>query len=179
MHDQGSSRPRPVTLVLGGARSGKSVQAERLVEASRLRPVYVATSEPHDEEMRERIAAHRARRGEGWRTVEEPLHLADTLAAEAKPDRIVLVNCLTLWVSNLMMAERDIGHETHRLTDTLAGGLEGPVILVSNEVGLGIVPDNALARAFRDHAGRLNEAVAAVADSVVFVAAGLPLRLKG
>jgi adenosylcobinamide kinase/adenosylcobinamide-phosphate guanylyltransferase len=166
-----------VTLVLGGARSGKSAWAEACAASSGLSPVYLATAEPGDAEMAERIAHHRARRGARWATVEEPLELAAALADWARPDRAVVVDCLTLWLANLMDAERDPEAEAERLIAALAQ-LRGPALLVSNEVGLGIVPDNALARAFRDAAGRLNQRVAAAAQHVVFLAAGLPLTLK-
>lgn len=166
----------PVTLVLGGARSGKSRYAEALVERLPAR-VYLATAEARDGEMADRIARHRARRGAGWSTVEAPVDLAEAVAAAAGPGRAVLVDCLTLWLGNLMEAGRDIDVEAGRLSEAL-GAVAGPVVLVSNEVGHGIVPDNALARRFRDHAGRLHQAVAAVAASVVFVAAGLPVALK-
>lgn len=166
-----------VTLVLGGARSGKSHYAEQLIESSAESAVYLATSEAHDAEMAERIRRHQERRGEAWRTVEEPLDLAAALEREATPERPVLVDCLTLWLSNLLAAERDIEREFCDLSDCL-GRLAGPVVLVSNEVGLGIVPMTPLGRAFRDHAGRLNQAVARAASRVEFIAAGLPLRLK-
>lgn len=168
------------TLVLGGARSGKSRYAEALV-AGALAPggaaLYLATAAPGDAEMAARIAAHRARRGPHWTTREVPLALADALRREARAERPILVDCLTLWVSNLMEAGCDVARAGAALA-ALLPSLPGPVVLVANEVGLGIVPDNALARAFRDHAGRLNQAIAAVADRVVFVAAGLPLVLK-
>ncbi len=160
-----------VTLVLGGARSGKSAYAEVLLGGG----TYLATAEAGDAEMAARIAAHRARRGEAWRTVEEPLELA---AALAKCEGPVLVDCLTLWLTNIMQAGRDVDAEVQALVAALQE-LAGPVVLVSNEVGQGIVPDNALAREFRDRAGRLNQEVAAVAGRVVLVAAGLPLVLKG
>jgi adenosylcobinamide kinase/adenosylcobinamide-phosphate guanylyltransferase len=165
------------TLVLGGARSGKSSFAERLVSDSALARVYLATATAGDVEMHERIAHHRAARGGGWRTVEEPIDLVDSLVRESAPDRVVLVDCLTLWLSNLMHAERDIGADVRRLADQLTKA-PGPVVLVSNEVGLGLVPDNRLGRRFRDAQGRLNQNVAAAAPAVVFVAAGLPLWLK-
>lgn len=165
-----------LTLVLGGARSGKSAHAERLCEAAR-RCVYLATAEAGDDEMAERIRHHQARRGPGWTTVEEPVELAAALGRYAAPDRPVLVDCLTLWLSNVMMAGRDVGKESERLVDAL-GATAGPVVLVSNEVGLGLVPDTPLGRAFRDEAGRLNQAVAAVAERVIFVAAGIALTLK-
>ena len=168
-----------ITLVLGGARSGKSAFAERFVEASGLKPVYLATGRAFDGEMEMRIAEHRSRRGDLWRTVEAPLDLGAAIAAEAKADSAVLVDCLTLWLTNLMLAEGDIADECQRLVEGLRLHEGGPLVLVSNEVGLGIVPDNAMARAFRDHAGRLHQDIAAVAHRVVFVAAGLPLTLKG
>ncbi len=170
--------PASVTLVLGGARSGKSRYAERLVEGQGAGPVYIATGEAGDAEMAERIARHRARRGRHWQTVDAPLALAAALAASVAPDRGVLVDCLTLWLANLIEAGRDVADEIARLLAALPA-LDGSVVFVANEVGLGIVPDNALARAFRDHAGRLNQDIAAAADRVVFVAAGLPLVLKG
>ena len=165
------------TLVLGGARSGKSRLAEQLVEASGRNPVYVATATAGDGEMANRIAQHRERRGDRWRTVEEPVDLCGALQDAAAPQNAVLVDCLTLWLTNLMLGEADIAGETDRLVRLLPA-LTGPVVLVSNEVGLGIVPENAMARAFRDHAGRLHQAVAGEAEQVLFVAAGLPLTLK-
>ena len=172
-----SSLPR-LTLVLGGARSGKSRYAEALVESQPGPCVYLATAEPGDGEMAARIRAHRARRGARWRTVEAPLDLTGELAGAARADGAVLVDCLTLWLSNLMEAGRDVAAETEALTAALPD-LAGPAVLVSNEVGLGIVPDNGLARRFRDAAGALHASIAALAQSVVFVAAGLPLTLKG
>ena len=167
-----------ISLVLGGARSGKSAFAEQLAEASGPERVYIATGRAWDEEMKQRILLHRSRRGEGWKTVEEPLNLAGALAASAGRDRVVLVDCLTLWVTNLMMAEEEIDAAFESLVAGLPR-LAGRVVFVSNEVGMGIVPENAAARAFRDHAGRLNQMVAAAADDVYFIAAGLPLKLKG
>ncbi|MFP6730298.1 MAG: bifunctional adenosylcobinamide kinase/adenosylcobinamide-phosphate guanylyltransferase [Alphaproteobacteria bacterium] len=167
-----------VTLVLGGARSGKSAHGEALAGGHGGALVYLATAEARDSEMGERIAAHRARRGPGWTTIEEPLALAETLSRQATDDGVVLVDCLTLWLANLIEAGLDADHEGRALATTLAS-LPGAAILISNEVGLGIVPDNAAARAFRDHAGRLNQRIAAVAGCVLFMAAGLPLNLKG
>jgi len=166
-----------VTLVLGGARSGKSRHAEHLVEAAAAGGIYCATAEPGDAEMAARIAAHRARRGPFWRTIEVPLELPAAVAAAAA-DRPLLIDCLTLWLSNLLGAGRPV----RRATDALAAALrraEGPVVLVANEVGLGLVPETPLGRTFRDAAGRLNQDIAALADRVVFIAAGLPLVLKG
>jgi adenosylcobinamide kinase/adenosylcobinamide-phosphate guanylyltransferase len=165
------------TLVLGGARSGKSAFAERLVSESGLARLYVATAAPGDDEMRERIARHRAQRGNGWRTVEEPLELVECLAHEAARERAILVDCLTLWLSNLMHAGQDDEAETRKLAAWLPQA-PGPIVLVSNEVGLGLVPETPLGRHFRDAQGRLNQRIAAAVDSVVFIAAGLPLQLK-
>ena len=165
-----------MTLVLGGARSGKSAYAEALVSAFG-DGLYLATAEAGDAEMVARIRAHRDRRGDRWTTVEEPLDLSGSLSRHARRGRPILVDCLTLWLSNVLGAGMDIDEEAAHLVEGLAG-LAGPVVLVANEVGLGIVPDTPLGRAFRDHAGRLNQRVAAVADRVVFVAAGLPLILK-
>lgn len=164
-----------ITLVLGGARSGKSAYAEALIGDQPA--VYLATAQAFDAEMAERLRLHRARRGPNWTTVEEPLELAAALCAHDTAGRPVLVDCLTLWLSNILLAERDVAAACADLAETLPR-LAAPVVLVANEVGLGIVPDNALARAFRDHAGRLNQQIAAVAHRVVFVAAGLPLTLK-
>jgi len=172
-------KKHPIVLVLGGARSGKSAFAEARVlslRAGKSKALYLATAEARDGEMRARVAAHRARRGTHWTTREEPLDIAGVL--DARTGEPVLVDCLTLWLSNLLGAGRDVDAETAALCAALKRA-KGPVVLVSNEVGLGIVPDNALAREFRDHAGRLHQAVGAVATHVVFVAAGLPLFLKG
>jgi adenosylcobinamide kinase/adenosylcobinamide-phosphate guanylyltransferase len=165
-------------LVLGGARSGKSAFAERLVTESGLDRVCIATARRGDAEMRKRIAEHRARRGAGWRTVEEPERLEYAMVAEAVEGRAVLVDCLTLWLSNLMHIGADTDLRGQALADA-AQRVPGLVVFVSNEVGLGIVPEMPLGRTFRDAQGRLNQAVAAVANRVVFLAAGLPLYLKG
>lgn len=174
-----ASRSRSI-LVLGGARSGKSRFAEGLARDTGLDHFYLATGRAWDDEMRARIASHKADRADdGWTTHEEPLDLVGALKALDKPGRVILVDCLTLWVTNLMMEEgRDVDAEGA----ALAAGLRellATVIFVSNEVGLGIVPENKMARAFRDHAGRLHQAIAAKADEVYFVAAGLPLKMKG
>lgn len=165
------------TLVLGGARSGKSAYAEALVESQPGACLYLATATAGDVEMQDRIRHHKARRGPRWATVEEPIALTGTLQRLAGQGQAVLVDCLTLWLSNLMAADRDVEDEIASLAAALPS-LGGPVVLVSNEVGLGIVPDNALARRFRDNAGRLHQAVAAVVPAMVFMAAGLPLHLK-
>ncbi len=173
-----STERSDVTLILGGARSGKSAHGEARAERRSGALVYLATAEARDGEMELRIAAHRARRGPRWTTVEEPLELDGALMRAASPDGAVLVDCLTLWLANLIEAGRDVEAEGSALAATLAT-LPGAVILVSNEVGLGIVPDNAAAREFRDHAGRLHQGIAAAAGRVLFMAAGLPLTLKG
>lgn len=165
------------TLVLGGARSGKSSFAERLADEIALTKVYLATATAGDDEMQTRIAQHKTQRGDGWITVEEPLALVDTLTREATVARVVLVDCLTLWLSNLMMAERDPEIEARRLVRFLDVS-RYPIVFVSNEVGLGLVPETPLGRAFRDAQGRLNQIIAAAVPNVVFIAAGLPLWLK-
>lgn len=167
-----------LVLVLGGARSGKSAYAERLVAKSGLDPVYVATAVAGDDEMAERIAEHRKRRDPAWKTVEATDDLESALAREAGEGRAMLVDCLTLWLSNLMLAEADIEARSISLAEA-AQRLPGLRVFVSNEVGLGLVPDTPLGRRFRDAQGRLNQKIAAVADRVVFMAAGLPLILKG
>lgn len=178
-------------LVFGGARSGKSAYAEQLAAASGKQVIYVATAAAGDAEMTARIVHHRAQRPQHWHTVEEPIALAAALAEWRAPQRLVLVDCLTLWLSNLMFNDGtqypDVGmielparfHEQRAaLLDELA--IErGDVVLVSNEVGMGIVPWGAVSRSYADEAGRLNQSVAAVCDRVAFVAAGLPLMLKG
>jgi len=163
--------------VLGGARSGKSRYAEWLIATSPPPWIYIATAEARDDEMAERIAAHRARRDAGWQTVEAPHDLADALAA-APADGAVLVDCLTLWLANLLEGPFDIDAQTARLQEAL-GARTGPTVLVSNEVGLGIVPDNALARRFRDLQGTLNQKLAAQAQRVVMMVAGVPVTVKG
>ena len=168
---------RLVTLVLGGARSGKSRYAERLITALPRPWLYVATAEASDAEMAARIASHRAQRGDGWDTVEAAHDLSGALA-HAPKDAAILVDCLTLWLSNRMLAGADVDAEASRIEHAL-DARTSPVVLVSNEVGLGIVPDNALARRFRDLQGRLNQRFAARADRVILMVAGLPLAAKG
>jgi len=172
-HDNG---PRAI-LVTGGARSGKSRFAEKLAVNSGLQKVYVATGAAHDSEMEKRIALHRDRRGDAWQTAEEPLDLEPVLRRECRPDRVVLVDCLTLWLSNLMHAGRDIAAESARLCAAVSG-LPGALVFVTNEVGMGIVPENRLARSFRDAQGRLNQDMAEACGKVVLVAAGQPVLLK-
>ncbi|MGQ3675689.1 bifunctional adenosylcobinamide kinase/adenosylcobinamide-phosphate guanylyltransferase [Xanthobacter sp. TB0139] len=166
-----------LVLVLGGARSGKSRHAEGLVQAQPGPWAYIATAEALDEEMHARIAHHRASRGEGWQTHDAPLLLADKLKT-LPPRQPVLVDCLTLWLTNHLLANHDLEAESAELELALAAR-EGLTICVANEVGLGIVPENALARRFRDAAGRLNQRLAARAAQVDFVVAGLPMRVKG
>ncbi|MBW3095757.1 bifunctional adenosylcobinamide kinase/adenosylcobinamide-phosphate guanylyltransferase [Pseudohoeflea coraliihabitans] len=169
------------TLVLGGARSGKSLFAEQLVAEHAGPRLYIATAQARDDEMQARIVQHRQRRGADWQTREVPLDLAaalDALSMAVEAPAAVLVDCLTLWLSNHMLAEHDIAAECGRLCTAIAA-YRGPLVLVSSEVGLGIVPDNSLARDFRDHAGRLHQDIAALSGAVYFVAAGLPLKMKG
>ncbi|MFN8831598.1 MAG: bifunctional adenosylcobinamide kinase/adenosylcobinamide-phosphate guanylyltransferase [Labrys sp. (in: a-proteobacteria)] len=163
-----------LTLVLGGARSGKSVHAEALIAALPPPWTYIATAQAFDDEMRERITLHRARRDARWRTVDAPLALAEALRVAEGP---VLVDCLTLWLTNLMLGEHAIDEATADL-ETALDARPAPTVLVGNEVGLGIVPDNALARRFRDEAGRLHQRLARRADHVVFMVAGLPMVVK-
>lgn len=179
------------TLVFGGARSGKSAYAEKLASDAGKDVVYIATAHAGDGEMALRIAHHRDQRPSSWTTVEEPLALAAALAQWASPQRVILVDCLTLWLTNLMFDGAtdypDVGaivlpprfHEQRAALLAALENVAGDVVLVSNEVGMGIVPYGAVSRAFTDEAGRLNQAVAAVCDRAVFVAAGLPLVLKG
>ena len=167
-------------LILGGARSGTSALAERLARESDLAVTYIATATAGDGEMTERIAHHRARRPAVWKLAEEPLRLASVMAAHAAPDSCLIVDCLTLWMNNLLAVadENLFRREREALLETLPN-LPGRILLVSNEVGMGIVPLGELSRRFCDEAGRLHQDLAQVCDRVVFVAAGLPLVLKG
>lgn len=164
-------------LILGGARSGKSAYAETMTLACGNTPHYVATSQIFDDEMNERVQQHQRRRGTQWSVTEEPLNLCEAIKRAPTGCSAILVDCLTLWLSNLMHQERNVDVETNQLLD-LIPGLGQPIVFVSNEVGMGIVPENALARSFRDHQGRLNQSLAAIVDRVDFIAAGLPLNLK-
>ena len=166
-----------ITLVLGGARSGKSRHAEGLAAASAGERIYIATAENIDTEMAGRIAKHREQRGPGWCTVEAPYALEQALLAADGPERFLLIECITLWINNLLYVGADVEERVATLCTALQT-LKADVVLVSNEAGLGIVPDNALARAFRDAAGRANQVIAAAAGEVVFIVAGLPLVLK-
>jgi adenosylcobinamide kinase/adenosylcobinamide-phosphate guanylyltransferase len=165
-----------LTFIIGGARSGKSAHAERLITVLPAPWTYVATAQAFDDEMRERVAIHQSRRNAEWRTLEAPLDLAGALE-QVGEGAAVLVDCLTLWLSNHLLAEHDVTRECDRLEKVLATP-KGPWFVVSNEVGMGIVPDNQLARRFRDEAGRLNQRVAAIADRVIFMVAGIPMQVK-
>lgn len=166
------------TLVLGGARSGKSRRAQAITELAGPARIYIATAEAFDDEMRDRIACHQAERDASWRTLNAPLEVVQTLHDLKDSSSAILLDCLTLWLSNLMFAERDVAAETARLCAVISE-MKAPLCLVSNEVGMGLVPETPLGRAFRDEQGRLNQAIAQVVDRVEFVAAGLPLVLKG
>lgn len=173
-----------LTLVLGGARSGKSAFAEAMVAAHATRisqlPFYLATAEARDDEMAERIRRHQDHRGSPWRTIEVPLAVSSALV-DLPAGAPVLLDCLTLWLSNLMLAEKSDTASVEIDVTSLLAGLErapGPVVVVSSDVSSGVIPDNALARAFRDHAGLLNQRIAAAARRVILVTAGLPLVLK-
>jgi adenosylcobinamide kinase / adenosylcobinamide-phosphate guanylyltransferase len=165
-----------VIFITGGARSGKSLRAETRARDFPGQPVYIATAEARDAEMAERIARHRARRAGGWIEREVPLELVAALI-ETDGGGARLVDCLTLWLSNLFHSECDWSREVTRLAEALTRQ-RSPVVMVSNEVGLGIVPDNALARSYRDAAGHMNQTIAAVADEVEFIVAGFPMKLK-
>lgn len=165
-----------LTFILGGARSGKSRHAEMMIESLAPPWTYIATAQAFDGEMHERIRDHRMRRGANWQTVEAPLDLGAAIAA-LPAGRPLLIDCLTLWLTNVMLAGQDVESASRDLADLLSRP-RGPWFVVSNEVGLGIVPDNALARQFRDAAGRLNQMVAGKADAVLFMVAGLPMKVK-
>ncbi|NVK34596.1 MAG: bifunctional adenosylcobinamide kinase/adenosylcobinamide-phosphate guanylyltransferase [Rhodobacteraceae bacterium] len=165
------------TLVLGGARSGKSRFAETLARGTGLSLVYIATSPVLDEETRQRIDEHRLMRGDGWRTVEEELEIASAVSRETAANRVLLVDCLTLWLNNLIYHDKDVVAEIDALCVVLSA-LKGPCVMVSNEIGMGLVPETSLGRRFRDAQGRLNQQIAETSKNVIFVAAGLPLHLK-
>jgi adenosylcobinamide kinase/adenosylcobinamide-phosphate guanylyltransferase len=173
--EQQVERSGLLTLVIGGARSGKSRYAENLITALPPPWIYIATAEACDAEMTERIAHHRARRDSRWTTIEAPRDLSTTLAAQSMP---VLIDCLTLWLSNLLLSNADVDAEVERFDGVLAKARTA-IVLVANEVGLGIVPENALARRFRDLQGLLNQRIAARVDRVVLLVAGIPLTIKG
>lgn len=164
------------TLLLGGARSGKSRYAEELAAASGKSKIYLATAEPGDAEMAARIARHRTDRGASWRTIEEPMNIAELLG-EGLPHELWVVDCLTLWMSNIMHKNHPIAQQIATLISAVENA-KADIVLVSNEVGLGIVPENAMARAYRDHLGALNQALARVCGRVVLMVAGLPMAVK-
>jgi len=166
------------TLILGGARSGKSARAQRIAEAAAKKRFFIATAEAWDTEMAARIERHQADRGAGWHTVEAPIELAAAIKSHEDGGAVCLVDCLTLWLSNLMHNDRDVEKELVALCDVVRKS-SSPLIFVSNEVGMGLVPETPLGREFRDAQGRLNQLMVAVCDRVEFVAAGLPLTLKG
>jgi len=166
-------------LVLGGARSGKTAFAERLAVRFGTRPIYLATAQALDDEMRERVAAHRGARQNRFDTLEEPLDLSRALLDACRSHDVVLIDCLTLWITNLLLSGRDVAAAVEDLAGTLVEMTDARVILVSNEVGLGIVPENALARSFRDLAGSAHQRMAEICAHVYFVIAGLPMTLKG
>jgi len=165
-------------LILGGARSGKSRRALELAREASQSPVFIATAEAWDDEMAERIARHKTERGDEWSNIEAPLALIKALEDASQMGDLCVIDCLTLWLSNLMHNDRDVEAESNRLCQAISS-LTVPVIVVSNEVGLGLVPETPLGRVFRDAQGRLNQDVAKVCDRVEFIAAGLPVLLKG
>jgi adenosylcobinamide kinase/adenosylcobinamide-phosphate guanylyltransferase len=177
MHDSAH-----ITLVIGGCRSGKSRHAQQLAEEAAPRRIYVATCVPRDPEMHDRVRRHRKARDDSWQTLESPLDLTGVIREQARPGVSLLVDCLTLWVTNLLLeaGEPDAGRVETAARDLVAGlgAAKGPVFLVSNEVGQGIVPGNALARSFRDCAGLINQEVAAAAGRVVWMVAGIPVVVK-
>lgn len=166
-----------ITLITGGAKSGKTSHALSLAEAAGKRRLYLATAQGLDDEMRERIARHKDERAQGWDTIEEPLEISLVLSELDSKYDSVLLDCMTLWITNLMCASEDIGAKVSALLGALAE-VKAEVIVVTNEVGLGIVPSNKMAREFRDHAGAANKAVAALADKVIMTVSGIPVQIK-
>ncbi|HEV2518521.1 MAG TPA: bifunctional adenosylcobinamide kinase/adenosylcobinamide-phosphate guanylyltransferase [Devosia sp.] len=166
-------------LVLGGARSGKTGFAERLTMRAGTRPAYLATAQALDAEMRDRVASHKQQRAQVFATIEEPIRLSAAIVQAAKSHDAILVDCLTLWITNLIVANENVAAAVDELLATLTTTTAARVILVSNEVGLGIVPDNAMARMFRDLAGSAHQRIAEICDDAYFVVAGLPMVLKG
>lgn len=166
-------------LVLGGARSGKTAFSENLAIRGATRPAYLATAEALDAEMRDRVASHQASRAAHFTTIEEPLAVPRALIAASLHHDVILVDCLTLWITNLLLANEDVASAVSELAATLEGLTGTRVVLVSNEVGQGIVPDNAMARTFRDLAGAAHQRIAEACDDVYFIVAGLPMTLKG
>jgi len=172
---------KQITFVIGGCRSGKSAHAQALAEAIEGKKLYLATCVPNDDEMAERVRLHREQRSEQWETLEEPIELDSAIATHGGDYDVILVDCLTLWTSNLLLSpdkEPELEDACRALTQSLKTA-RCPVILVSNEVGTGIVPENELARRYRDEAGRINQQIAAVADQVIWMVAGIPVTIKG
>ena len=168
-----------ITLILGGARSGKSAFGERLALSKNEKPIYIFTAQSFDEEMDERIRIHRGRRGkEAWQDVEANINLASAVSKWSKKENVILVDCLSLWLTNLMTNERNVDEDIHKFLSQLEKS-SGEVILISSEVGLGIVPDNKMARNFRDHLGFLHQQVAAISKTVIMMVAGIPMFVKG
>ena len=167
----------PTTLILGGARSGKSRYALEVGASLSSNRVFVATAQGFDDDMRERIERHQSDRDASWRTVEEHVEVWDVIRSECREGRVVVLDCLTLWLNNLMLFERDVESDVGRLVECL-DGVKGELVIVSNEIGLGLVPDTPLGRDFRDLHGRMNQRVAAVCDQVVFMVSGLPMVVK-
>lgn len=166
------------TLILGGARSGKSRYALELGDSLSENRIFLATGVGFDEGMRERIARHQADRDASWQTVEEPVAVWDAISEQCQEGRVVVLDCLTLWLNNLMLEDRDVEADIDRLVALLTEGVKGELILVSNEIGLGLVPDTELGRDFRDLHGRMNQRVAAVCERVLFMVAGLPMVVR-
>ena len=165
------------TLILGGARSGKSSYAEKLALSFDLEPIYIATAQAKDDEMVDRIRHHKLRRNADWKTIEEPLNISKVIVDHSSPHNVILIDCLTLWLSNIFAKSLNFETEIKTLVEAVAAA-KGPIIFVSNEVGQGIVPINELARNFRDEAGRLNQQIAASVANVYVIMAGLPLPIK-
>lgn len=168
---------RQIIYISGGARSGKSRLAQQMAEAMEGSHLFVATAQAYDAEMTDRIHRHQQDRDDRWETWEAPLDLAETLTRHGQPSSILLVDCITLWLTNHMLGGSDLDAERRRLCAAVAD-FSGRLILVSNEVGMGIVPDNALARQFRDEAGRTNQQLAALAHQAYFTVSGIPMRLR-
>jgi adenosylcobinamide kinase / adenosylcobinamide-phosphate guanylyltransferase len=172
---------KKITLVIGGCKSGKSRHALHLAEKGGSRKIFIATCVPFDEELKERIARHREERDGTWKTVDVPIELPEAIRAHDKENAVLLVDCLTLWINNLLLASEDRRHIDENVTKLMAAlsVARCPVILVANEVGAGIVPENRLARLFRDAAGVANQRISALADEVIFMVAGIPMTIKG
>jgi adenosylcobinamide kinase / adenosylcobinamide-phosphate guanylyltransferase len=177
----GRNKLKKITLVIGGCKSGKSRLALRLAEKLSARRIFIATCVPFDEELKERVARHKEERDGTWTTVDVPIHLPEAISGHDGKKTVLLVDCLTLWINNLLMASEDqryIDDAVDKLIEALSAA-RCPVIMVANEVGAGIVPENRLARLFRDAAGVANQRIAALADEVIYLVAGIPMTIKG